>query len=60
MELSQQPIPVQGDKLIDELDAIIRLVVRLDLPELSDDDRESLIGHLTGAIFVTLPRDLWQ
>ena len=46
-----------GDELLERLDRTIRLVVEQDLPDLPDADREVLIGHLTGAVFVTLPRE---
>jgi hypothetical protein len=57
---TNQPVPVEGDKLLDELDSTIRLVIGLDLPGLTEHEREVVVGHLTGAIFVTLPRGLWQ
>jgi hypothetical protein len=47
---------VDGDRLLERLDTTIRLVVDLDLPDLSDEERERLVGHLTGATFVTATR----
>lgn len=45
-----------GDDLLDRLDRTIRLVVEQDLPWLAGWEREQLVGHLTGAVFVSLPR----
>lgn len=42
-----------GDEL-ERLDDVIRFIVGVDLPDLSDDERETLIGHLTGAVYVTI------
>jgi hypothetical protein len=44
-------------ELLEQLDRTIRFVVEQDLPALAEDDRERLIGHLTGAVFVSLPRN---
>jgi hypothetical protein len=49
-------VAVDGDRLLERLDATIRFIVDVDLPDLSDEDRERLIGHLTGATFVTATR----
>ena len=42
-----------GDELLARLDSTIRLVVDLDLPDIRPAAREQLVGHLTGAVFVT-------
>lgn len=47
---------ITGDELLERLDGVIRHIVEIDLPDLPDDEREVLIGHLTGAVFVSLPR----
>jgi hypothetical protein len=41
-----------GDRLLAAIDEIVRFIVGLDLPQLPDDERESLVGHLTGAVFI--------
>lgn len=43
-----------ADELIARLDDVIRYITVLDLPELSDEARERVVGHLTGAVFVTV------
>jgi hypothetical protein len=50
-------VDVSGDELLERLDRTIRFVVEQDLPWLAAWEREQLVGHLTGAVFVTLPRD---
>ena len=37
---------------LESLDTLIRLIVDLDVPRLTVDERETLVGHLTGATFV--------
>jgi hypothetical protein len=41
-----------GDRLLFEIDKTARYIVGLDLPDLDEFERESLIGHLTGALFI--------
>jgi hypothetical protein len=41
-----------GDRLLAAIEDIVRYIVGLDLPSLPDDERESLVGHLTGAVFI--------
>jgi hypothetical protein len=41
-----------GDRLLAAIEDIVRYIVGLDLPQLPDDETESLVGHLTGAVFI--------
>jgi hypothetical protein len=45
-----------GEELLERIDRTVRMIVELDQPDLSEDDRETLIGHLTGAVFVTVSK----
>jgi len=45
---------LSGARLLDRIDEAVRFIVDLDMPEVPDEDRERLIGHLTGALFVSL------
>jgi hypothetical protein len=45
-------VPAVDDRL-QRLHDVIRLVVEADLPDLPPEDREQLIGHLAGAVFVS-------
>lgn len=47
-------IPSQGDKLLATIDETVRWIIDVDLPDLADDDRERIIGHLTGALVARL------
>lgn len=49
-----EPTITDGDRLLFAIDKTARYIVELDLPDLEEFDRESLIGHLTGAIFVVV------
>jgi hypothetical protein len=42
------------DAQLARLDDVIRFVVNVDLPWLAEWEREHLVGHLTGAVFVSL------
>jgi hypothetical protein len=41
-----------GDRLLTAIEDIVRYIVGIDLPQLPDDETESLVGHLTGAVFI--------
>jgi hypothetical protein len=41
-----------GDRLLTAIEDIVRYIVSIDLPQLPDDETESLVGHLTGAVFI--------
>jgi hypothetical protein len=49
---------VTGGELLESIDQAVRMIVELDMPDLPEDTREMLIGHLTGAVFVTVDPDL--
>lgn len=38
---------------LERLDGLIRMIVEMDLPNLDDEQRERVVGHLTGAVFVS-------
>lgn len=38
---------------LEQLDGLIRMIVEMDLPNLDDEQRERVVGHLTGAVFVS-------
>lgn len=40
------------DERLRAIDRTVRMIVEQDLPDLPEPDREMVIGHLTGAIFV--------
>jgi hypothetical protein len=41
-----------GDRLLTAIEDTARYIVGIDLPNLDDTERETLIGHLTGALFI--------
>lgn len=45
-----------GERLLEAIERVTRLVVDIDLLGVEDIVREALIGHLTGALFVTVAR----
>ena len=40
------------DEQLQQLDQLIRLMIRFDMPEIREDDLAPLAGHLTGAMCV--------
>lgn len=43
-----------GDDLLDELQRTIGYIVDVDLPTLDEEVRDTLVGHLTGAVIVVV------
>jgi hypothetical protein len=42
------------DRLMNRLESTIDYILRADLPAVSDERRVTLVGHLTGAVIVTV------
>ena len=45
------------DRLMNRLEGVIDHIVGIDQPNLTDDDRFTLVEHLTGAVIVTVMDD---
>ena len=52
--MSTEPPPLREDELLDRLEDIIAAIVVLDVPEMPEPERCVLVGHLTGAVYVTV------
>lgn len=48
---------MSDQELLERLDKTIRFVVTQDLPFLTEWKRDVVVGHLTGAVFVSLRDD---
>jgi FtsZ-interacting cell division protein YlmF len=51
--LDGAPVSAPETERLEQLDGLIRMIVEMDLPDLDDEQRERVIGHLTGAVFVS-------
>jgi hypothetical protein len=40
------------EQRLEDIEVLVRMIVDLDIPDVADNDREVLIQHLTGALFV--------
>ena len=51
-ELAHERGIVSGDQKLAAIEGLVRTIVDLDIPDVPADEREVLIQHLTGALFV--------
>ena len=48
--------PAEGDQFVATIDETVGWIIDVDLPDLESEDRERVVGHLTGALVARLYR----
>jgi hypothetical protein len=46
-----------SEELLARIESVVETIVDSDLPELGDGEREQLVGHLAGALYVIAARE---